>query len=146
MLTLHHEMKMWFWTLPDEIRESCRVYGRLPREEVLEMMPEARVMLAPSLVDGTPNSMLEAMASGALPIVSPLDTLRPLVEHERNVLFARNLYPHEIAEALTRAMTDDALVDAVAERNLELVRRVADRKEIRRRVIGFYEELAREAS
>jgi glycosyltransferase involved in cell wall biosynthesis len=144
MLTLHPEMKMWFWTLPAEIRESCRTYGRLTREEVLRMMPEARVMFAPSLVDGTPNSMLEAMASGALPIVSPLDTIRPLVEHERNVLFARNLYPEEIAGALTRAMTDDALVDAAAEKNLELVRRFADRREVGRRVVGLYEELAAE--
>lgn len=144
MLTLHPEMRMWYWTLPAAIRESCHTYERLPRARVLEMMPEARVMLAPSLVDGTPNSMFEAMASGALPIVSPLDTIRPVVEDERNVLFARNLYPQEIAAALTRALNDDALVDAAGQRNLELVRRIANRAEIRRRVIGFYEELATE--
>jgi hypothetical protein len=38
-------------------------------------------------------------------------------------------------------MTDDALVDSAAERNLALVRRVADRNEIRERVVGFYERL-----
>ena len=43
-------------------------------------MTRARVMLAPSLVDGTPNSMFEAMASGALPIVSPLETIRDEVK------------------------------------------------------------------
>jgi glycosyltransferase involved in cell wall biosynthesis len=99
-------------------------------------------MLAPSLVDGVPNSMYEAMAAGALPIVSPLETIRPVVEQERNVLFARNLYPEEIAGALTRAMTDDALVDSAAKHNLELVRRVANRGEIQPRVVKFYNELA----
>jgi glycosyltransferase involved in cell wall biosynthesis len=108
------------------------------------MMPEARVLLAPSLVDGTPNSMLEAMACGTFPIVSPLETIRHFVEHERNVLFARNLYPQEIADALVRAMSDDELVDAAAENNLELVRRFANRAQIRQRVIGLYEELATE--
>jgi len=98
-------------------------------------------MLAPSLVDGTPNSMFEAMATGALPIVSPLETIRALVEHERNVLFARNLYPQEIAEALYRAMTDDELVDRGAEHNLTLVRRVANRSIIRPRVIDYYTQL-----
>ena len=114
----------------------------IPRAELLGLMPRARVMLAPSLVDGVPNSMYEAMAAGAFPIVSPLETIRPVVENERNVLFARNLYAHEIAEALTRAMNDDALVDAAAARNLELVRRVADRSEVRARVLAFYEGLA----
>jgi len=144
MLTLHPEMRMWLWTLPEEIRNSCRTYERLPRERVLGMMPEARVLLAPSLVDGTPNSMLEAMACGTFPIVSPLETIRHFVEHERNVLFARNLYPQEIADALVRAMSDDELVDAAAENNLELVRRFANRAQIRQRVIGLYEELATE--
>jgi len=99
-------------------------------------------MLAPSLVDGTPNSMFEAMAAGALPIVSPLETIRPLVKDEENVLFARNLYPEEIATALIRAMLDDELVDEAARRNLELVSRIANRDEVRARVVKFYESLA----
>ena len=101
-------------------------------------------MLAPSLIDGTPNCLFEAMALGALPIVSPLDTIRPIVEPEQNVLFARNLYPNEIADTLRRAMTDDDLVDRVAERNLGLVRRLADRALIARRVTAYYESLALE--
>jgi hypothetical protein len=82
------------------------------------------------------------MACGAFPILSPIETVTSVVKNEENVLFARNLYPHEIAEALARAMTDDALVDAAAQRNLELVGRIANREVIRPRVIEFYEELA----
>ncbi len=82
------------------------------------------------------------MPAVALPIVSPLETIQPIVEKERNVLFARNLYPEEIAGALIRAMTDDRLVDTVAEQNLPLVRRIADRSAIRPRVAEFYKKLA----
>lgn len=142
MLATTPDTRMYYWTLPEQMRRACRLRDRVPRSEALDAMTRARVMLAPSLVDGTPNSMFEAMAAGALPIVSPLETIRPLVEDGRNVLFARNLYPEEIADALTRAMTDDALVDEVARRNLELVRRIADRDEVRARVIKFYESLA----
>jgi glycosyltransferase involved in cell wall biosynthesis len=108
----------------------------------MQLMGCARVMLAPSLVDGTPNSMFEAMATGALPILSPLDTIRPLVRDGSNVLFARNLYPDEIGEALVRGMHDDVLVDSAAARNLVLVRQLADRSTIRPRVVGLYESLA----
>lgn len=142
LLSMNPDALMWFWSLPEEIRRHCHPTVRVPRGRVLELMPRARVMLAPSLIDGVPNSLYEAMAAGAFPVVSPLETIRPVVEPERNVLFARNLYPEEIAAALARAMTDDALVDAAAERNLELVRKVADRRVIRPRVVRFYERLA----
>jgi len=141
MLSMNAESDMWFWSLPEAIRRSCVPCKRVARSEVLAVMPRARVMLAPALIDGVPNSLYEAMACGAFPIVSPLETIVPVVKNEENVLFARNLYPNEIAEALARAMTDDALVDAAAQRNLELVRRIAGRDLIRPRVIEFYEQL-----
>jgi glycosyltransferase involved in cell wall biosynthesis len=144
ILSVSEDVRLWLLSLPEEIRQSCRTESRLPREKVLELMGRARVMLAPSLVDGTPNTMFEAMSAGAFPIVSPLETIRPVVENEQNVLFARNLYPEEIATALSRAMTDDALVDSAARANLSLVRKIADRAEIRPRVIAFYESLLQE--
>jgi hypothetical protein len=136
------EAEAWFFTLPLAIRERCHMEGRVPRDRALELMTQARVMLAPSLVDGVPNSMYEAMAAGALPIVSPLETIQPLVRNEQNVLFARNLYPNEIAAALTQAITDDQLVDSIAAQNLTLVRRIANRSTIRPRVVAFYKNLS----
>ena len=135
------ETRQWLRTLPQEMRNRCRIERRIPRDRVLELMTQARVMIAPSLLDGVPNSLYEAMAGGAFPIVSPLESICPVVEQEKNVLFARNLYPNEIADALTRAMRDDELVDATAERNLTLVRRIANRSTIRQRVIEFYQKL-----
>lgn len=115
---------------------------RLPRSEVLALMGRARVMLAPSILDGVPNSLIEAMALGAFPVVSPLHTITPLVRQEENVLFARNLFPDEIATALTRAMNDDALVDAAAARNLDLARKAGDRSVIGPAVVAHYKALA----
>ncbi|MGO8822515.1 MAG: glycosyltransferase [Desulfomonilaceae bacterium] len=135
------DARMWYWTLPEEIRKYCHPETRIPRDDVLRLMARARVLLAPSLVDGTPNSMFEAMACGAFPIMSPLSTIAAVARQNDNVLFARNLYPEEIAEALVRAMTDDRLVDEAAVRNLALVSSIANRAEIGPRVIAFYEGL-----
>lgn len=146
MLAVTPEVRMWFHTLPNDVRENCFLYDRVPRERVLELMTASRVMLAPSLSDGVPNTMYEAMAAGALPIVSPLETIVSLVQNERNVLFARNLYPEEIAAALVRAMTDDKLVDEAAQLNLELVSRIADRNEVRPRVVAFYNSLSQQVA
>jgi hypothetical protein len=136
--------RMWYNTLPPEIRRHCHVFNRVPRDELLTLLPQARVMLAPSLVDGVPNTMYEAMACGAFPIVSPLDTIVPVVQNEKNVLFARNLYPDEIAKALVRAMNDDELVCNAGKLNLELVKKLADRSVLAPRVAAYYERLAKQ--
>jgi len=145
MLSMNAESNLWYWSLPEAIRRSCRPRERVARAEVLELLPKARVMLAPTLIDGIPNSLYEAMACGAFPILSPIESITSVVKNEENVLFARNLYPNEIAGALARAMTDDVLVDAAAQKNLDLVRRIASRDLIRPRVIEFYEHLSKRA-
>ena len=136
------ETRMWFWTLPQSLRDSCRLYDRISRDDVLRLMKGARVVLTPSLVDGVPNSLYEAMACRAFPIVSPLDTITTVVRDEVNVLFARNLYPEEIAKALIRAMNDDDLVDRATDNNLELVGRLANRSLIGPRLIEYYNRLS----
>lgn len=135
------DFREWVEALPPPLRAACEVHRRVPREQVFRLMREARVLLAPSLADGRPNVVFEAGVSGAVPILSPIPTITEFVTPQE-ALFARNLYPQEIAEALVRAMTDDALVDRMAAANLELVRRVADRAAIAPRVQAFYRALA----
>jgi glycosyltransferase involved in cell wall biosynthesis len=138
------DVKIWYEKLfPPNIKLSCPTFGRLTRDETLERISRARVMIAPSLSDGIPNTMMEAMALGAAPLVSPLDTIIPVVKNEENVLFARNLYPDEIADALVRLMSDDKLVDRMALNNLTRIREMADRGQVRQRALAYYEEVAR---
>jgi len=144
MLAMNEEARLWFRALPERVRDLCTTDERIPRSELLTRMGRARVMLAPSLVDGTPNSLFEAMAAGAFPIVSPLESIRPLVDHGRTTLFARNLHPQEIAAALVRSMSDDGLVDDAVAPNLETVLERADRIRIAPRVVELYESLAAE--
>lgn len=141
ILASSQDIKLWYWTLPGDLRRSINILGSIPKSKVLEIMCKSRVVLAPSVVDGIPNILFEAMATGAFPIVSPLETITTVVNDEENVLFARNLYPTEIADALIRASTHDHLVDSAAQKNLILVRKMADRKVIRPKVVRYYESL-----
>lgn len=136
------DIKIWYEKLfPEHIKAHCPTFGRLSREETLDRIANARVMIAPSLSDGIPNTMMEAMALGAAPLVSPLDTIEPVVKDEENVIFAKNLYPDEIAQALVRLMSDDALVDRMAENNVARIYEMADRKDVKRRALKFYQEV-----
>jgi len=112
--------------------------GRIPRDALLANIAKARIVLAPSLFDGVPNLLYETMALGSFPIFSPLETISQVVSGVGHGLFARNLYPMDICDALVKAANDDEYIDMAAARNLELVRTLADRKAIRGKVIDYY--------
>jgi hypothetical protein len=137
------EVSLWVCTLPRELRNSITISERLPRDELLKLMAQSRVMLAPSLTDGIPNVVYEAMATKTVPIVSPIETLVDLFQEERNVLYARNLYPEEIATALVRAMNNDRLVSKLTDANQHLVREVANRQRIAAEIGHYYKSLVR---
>jgi hypothetical protein len=137
-----NELPSWVALLPEAMRQHITLHDHVPRQQIFKLLREARVMLAPSLIDGTPNSMWEAMAAGAVPVVSPLATITPLVKDGENAVMARNLYPEEIANALVQTMTDDVLVDRIASTNRRLVRELAGRDTFRPKVLEFYRSLA----
>ena len=128
--------------LPDDIRNRISCYPRVPRKQALKFMRQARAVLAPSVLDGVPNVLYEAMAHGAVPIVSPLDEILEAGIGEGNALFARNLYPTEIAERIKTALFDDAKVDEISTANHMLVHELAGRAQIKRDVIEAYRKLA----
>ncbi len=143
MTAVTPDFQLWLAALPLEIRKNIKIYDRIPRANLLKLMAKARVVLLPSLIDGIPNSLYEAMACKTFPIVSPLETIQTVVTKE-NVLFARNLYPNEIASVLEKVMTDDVLVDKVVINNLSLVKKVADKKKIGQKVNDYYREITNE--
>jgi glycosyltransferase involved in cell wall biosynthesis len=107
---------------------------------MLALMREAQVILAPSLVDGIPNTLYEAMAAGAVPIVSPLPTLTPHFRDGEHVFYARNLYPKEIASAIVRAFTSPDL-DNIVKKNRVIVLSMANRNTIEEKTVELYNGL-----
>ncbi len=51
------------------LQDSVQLTGRMPQQEVFKQMKEASVLLMPSLEEGVPNVVVEAMAIG-LPVIS----------------------------------------------------------------------------
>ncbi len=91
-----------------------------------DIFRSSRLSVSLSEHDGTPNTLLEAMACGAFPIVGDLASVREWIDDGNNGLVVPVKDPTVVAAALVRALTDDALVQAARKENDRLVRERAD--------------------
>lgn len=112
----------------------------LRHADILHWFGQARTSVGVSTSDAASISMLEAMSMGALPIQSYTACADEWFTHGETGLIVDPEDPNDIEAALRRAITDDALVDAAAERNLITARERLDREKIKRTVIEQYEQ------
>jgi glycosyltransferase involved in cell wall biosynthesis len=82
------------------IHSSVEFLGRVPHEEMAGLLSRADIYVSTSLYDGTSVSLLEAMGSGAFPVVTDIPANREwivngengfLVSHEREELLASRI-------------------------------------------------------
>ena len=79
--------------------EEVEVLGRRPREEVFQLMREARVLLFPSEgYEGFPMTIAEAFACGLPVVASRLGAMAEIVEDQRTGLLFRPGDPENLAE------------------------------------------------
>jgi hypothetical protein len=117
---------------------------RLPYEGLMRLVGAARAVIAMTVNDGLPSILVEAMAFGALPVHSDLEPIREWVRHGENGLLAGAEDVGAVAEAIRRAVRDDALVDRAAEANARLVAEKLEYGAVRRRAMELYEQVASE--
>jgi len=94
---------------------------RLSVEELQATYLRAEVVCSVPSSDGTSVSLLEAMGSGCLPIVSDLPANRAWVEDGVNGLMVPAGDTEALAEALVRAVRDDALRERAVGANRVLI-------------------------
>jgi glycosyltransferase involved in cell wall biosynthesis len=135
------EVEYWLRKFLAPYSGRVEIYPRLPYAEMTALYKRARVLLIPSLSDGVPNSMYEAMASHTVPVISPLDTLTPVFRNRKHAVYADNLNPQEISRAVITLMRDDALADSIAIANRSLLPELAGREAVREKVLKLYREL-----
>lgn len=129
---------------PDAMLSRASISAVVPWSECLMGMSRSWVMVAPSLLDGIPNVLIEAMALGALPVVSDHGFLPPDWYAGSAIRFAHNLDPDAIASAVVSTL--DACVcpprmEQETAINRERSHAHADRERIAQSVRDFYASL-----
>jgi hypothetical protein len=114
-------------------------------EEMLRLHGQARVSIGLSISDAISTSLLEAMIMGSFPIQSYTSCADEWVRDGETGLLVHPENPVEVAAAIRRAISDDAMVDRAVAVNTQTASERLDLSVIRPQVVAMYERVAAEA-
>ena len=123
------------------VSESVLLLPVLERQDLARLFAASDVMLSPSSHDGTPNSLLEAMACGCFPVLGRVESLREWIGDEENGLFCDETDPASLAAAVIRALNDTNLRVRASEINRELIRVRGERANVMARAEQLYDSI-----
>lgn len=122
---------------------SVEYVGDLPDDHAIaDLYRQAAVVVSVPSSDGTPQSVLEAMACGAAPVVSDLPSLHGWVRHEREGLLVPVGDAAALAGAILRLLDDEALSASIRAAAARLVQQRADSRLWMERYEHIYQQLA----
>lgn len=126
------------WVERFRIEKSVHLLPYMPQSQLWDLFARCEVSVSVSEHDGTPNSLLEAMACGCFPIAGDIESLREWITPGMNGLLVEPKRPQSLAEAVLLALENPALRSRAAELNLEIICRRAEISLVRTQVEIFY--------
>lgn len=130
------------WVARLGLQDRVTLLPHLPQEDLWELFARAEVSVSISQHDGTPNSLLEAMALGAFPIAGDIESLREWITPGVNGLLVEPGKPQALAEAILQALDSPDLRRSAAECNRQIIAERASVEVVREQVRVFYEMLS----
>jgi glycosyltransferase involved in cell wall biosynthesis len=104
------------------VQKSVQFVGVVPHEKVHSYMQQADVFVLPSLSEGFPGVILEAMACGLPVVVTRVGGIPDIIENGVNGYIAETKSPDEIAEKILILLQNDQLKEKISIKNKEKVK------------------------
>jgi glycosyltransferase involved in cell wall biosynthesis len=109
------------WVDRLEIRSNTRLWRRLDRAQLRALFKRAQVFVSPSVHDGTPNSLLEAMSCGCFPVVGDIESMHEWIRPGVNGLLVDATSPRSMADGIVAALEAPALRAAAKNENTRVI-------------------------
>jgi hypothetical protein len=134
------ERQVLAWIEKLGIGFAVELLASRPHAEMAGLFRSAQVVVSPTTHDGTPNTLLEALACGCFPVAGNLESIREWITPGKNGLLVDAGDPSALAAAILRGLNETALRKQAAEQNAVII---AERAEYARNMAlaaKFYEK------
>lgn len=131
------------WVEKLGIAGNVKLLPFLSQAELWEQFARSTISVSISEHDGTPNTMLEAMALGCLPVCGDLESIREWIEPEVNGYLVNPDSAEEIASAINAILDDPGKFKKWIENNHQIIIDRADRKKLQTELDSFYKKFVK---
>jgi glycosyltransferase involved in cell wall biosynthesis len=135
------EVQAQRWIEELNVTASVELLLNVSRGEMAGLFREAAIAVSPSIHDGTPNTLLEAMASGCFPVAGDLESLREWIEPGINGFLIDPADPTALAEAVIEALEQPDLRLKARNHNQILISDRAEYRTTMKKAGEFYQAL-----
>ena len=124
-----------------KVTDCVKFVGSIPYQQMPYWLNSADTVVMLPQSDGMPNTLLEAMACGTLPVLNRLPQYDELVSHGLNGFFT-NPVPRDVAAVLVETLGNSDLKKEMAIRNRKKMMEVADQDREMTKMEDWYSRLA----
>jgi glycosyltransferase involved in cell wall biosynthesis len=135
------EKRAEHWVEKLKILNSVQLLPPQSRLQMADLFRKSQIAISPTTHDGTPNTLLEAMACGCFPIAGDIESIREWITPGVNGLLFDPGDHEALAEAILLAMDQPALRHKALKHNLRLIEERADHRQVMQSAEEFYERL-----
>ncbi len=135
---MRNEAQARAWIKEYGVEHATELLPAFPHEMMGEIFRAAQIVVSPSIHDGAPNTLLEALACGCFPVAGDLESIREWITPEENGLLCDATDAHSIADALLRALENEDLRNRAAGLNKKIISARAEYGANMKRTEEFY--------
>ncbi len=128
------------------VANDVRLVGAVPNHRIAEYYHLADVFVSVTSSEGMPGSLTEAMACGAVPVVSDLPVFRDWIVPEQNGMIVPVRDEVATAQAIIHLLKNPNICQQIAQRNRQLVTQRADHRIWMQLVEQLYFKLIKEST
>jgi glycosyltransferase involved in cell wall biosynthesis len=129
------------WVSNLRVQASVTLLGRLAPGDMARLLKRGDIMASLTEHDGTPNTLLEAMACEALPVVGELASVAEWIEDGVNGRLVDAGDARATAQAIVDAIEQSQWRDQAVKRNRARILETATRPAIQDKALRFYKEV-----
>jgi glycosyltransferase involved in cell wall biosynthesis len=131
------------WVQELGISQAVTLLPKMPRNQMAELFRSAQIAVSPTSHDGTPNTLLEAMACGCFPVAGDIESLREWITSRQNGLLVNPKDSHATAGAMIEAIENPELRLKAVQHNLKVVAARASYEKVMPEAEAFYQFLVK---
>ena len=137
------EAQVLQWIEELDIQHAVELLPPMPHMQMADVYRRASVLVSPSVHDGTPNTLLEGMASGCFPVAGDLESIREWITDGENGLLIDATDPFRLAESIVKALKSKDLRKQAAGLNAKRIAEKAEYNACMAQAAYFYERIMR---